>query len=185
VQGLPWHAKYTLPSLLEHWAPNPGNHGSYHHDWKTSDEITWSENFQIWMKYVKAFFDRGGTLTVGSDAGAAYGLYGFSTIRELEVLQQAGIHPIDVIKMATWNATQTLGLENHCGVRIGCVADLAVVNGNPLDNFKVMYGHRDKGGVRWTIKAGIVFDAPALLKEVEEEVRRAKMKTSTSDGQAR
>jgi Amidohydrolase family len=174
IQGMAWHPRYSHPSLLEHWAPNPSNHGSYHHDWKTSDEIAWTENFQIWMKYVKAFFDRGGTLTVGSDAGAAYGLYGFSTIRELEVMQQAGIHPIDVIKIATWNATKALGLKNHCGVRIGCVADLAVVNGNPLDNFKVMYGNREGEGVRWTIKAGIVFDAPALLRAVEEEVKKAK-----------
>jgi hypothetical protein len=59
------------------------------------------------------------------------------------------------------------------------VADLAVVNGNPLDNFKVMYGNREGQGVRWTIKAGIVFDAPALLREVEEEVRRANSSTKS------
>jgi imidazolonepropionase-like amidohydrolase len=190
VQGLPWHAKYTLPTLIEFWAPNPSHHGSYQSNWKTSDEIAWTENFQIWMKYVKAFFDRGGRLTVGSDAGSSYALYGFSTIRELELMQQAGIHPIDVVKIATWNATQALGLKSHCGVRIGCVADLAIVNGNPLDNFKVMYGHASTGsaqvaekrGVRWTIKAGIVFDAPALLKDVEEIVRREKTRATTSAG---
>jgi hypothetical protein len=31
-----------------------------------------------------------------------------------------------------------------------------------------------RGGVRWTIKDGIVFDAPQLLAEVREMVRRAK-----------
>ena len=131
------------------------------------------------MKYVKAFFDRGGTLTVGSDAGAAYGLYGFSTIRELEVLQQAGIHPIDIIKIATWNATKALGLKNHCGVRIGCVADLAVVNGNPLDNFKVMYGDREGRGRPLDDQGGIVFDAPALLREVEEEGPKKRIEVRT------
>jgi hypothetical protein len=42
------------------------------------------------------------------------------------------------------------------------VADLAIIDGNPLADFKVMYD----GGVRWTIKEGIVFDARALLSEV-------------------
>src|SRR3712207_8872217 len=35
---------------------------------------------------------------------------------------------------------QVLGMKENCGIRVGCVADLAVVNGNPIDNFKVMYG---------------------------------------------
>src|SRR3712207_7272404 len=56
------------------------------------------------------------------------------------LFRSAGMHPLDVIKIATTNAYQTLGMKDHCGVRVGCVADLAVVNGNPIDNFKVMYG---------------------------------------------
>lgn len=194
VKGLPWHERYTVPSLWDFWSPNPANHGSYHANWKTSDEIAWDENLRLWMKYVKAFFDRGGTLTVGSDAGSLYALYGFSVIRELELLQAAGMHPIDIIKIATWNATQALGLNDHCGARIGCVADLAVIDGNPLDSFKVMYGSgiehytadgkvETRGGVRWTIKAGVVFDAPQLLRDVEQYVRGLKQKRTTSSGQ--
>ena len=101
-------------------------------------------------------------------------------IRELELLQEAGLHPLDVIKVATTNAYQVLGMKEHCGVRVGCVADLAVVNGNPIENFKVMYGRgygfygilpkgeRERhGGVKWTIKDGVVYDAQALLREAE------------------
>lgn len=172
IQTRPWHDKYSVPSLLEFWSPNPGNHGSYHANWKTSDEIAWAENFKIWMKYVKLFFEKGGTLTVGSDAGSLYALYGFTTIRELELLQEAGIHPIDIVKMASWNATETLGLKKLAGVRTGHTADLVLVAGNPLDSFKVMYG--TAGGVRYTIKAGIVFDAKALLRDVEDYVRSLK-----------
>jgi len=190
VRTMPWHDRFTMPSLMKHWLPNPANHGSYHANWKTSDEIAWDENLRIWMKYVKAFFERGGTLTVGSDAGSLYALYGFSTIRELELMQHAGIHPIDVIKIATSNATQALGFKNHAGVRIGHVADLAIVDGNPLDNFKVLYGTGidtftadgkpvRRGGVRWTIKSGWVYDAPGLLREVEEAVRAARAQRST------
>jgi cytosine/adenosine deaminase-related metal-dependent hydrolase len=181
VKGLPWHARFTAPSLYDYWGPDPAHHGSYHAHWKTSDEVAWCENFKVWMRYVKLFFERGGKLTVGSDAGSLYALYGFTTIRELELLQEAGLHPIDILKIATVNAAETLGLHRLAGVRIGYLADLAIVDGNPLDNFKVLYGHGldasdagkpvRRGGVRYTIKAGIVYDARALRAEVEEYVR--------------
>jgi cytosine/adenosine deaminase-related metal-dependent hydrolase len=182
-----WHERYTVPQLLDHWKPSPAHHASFHFDWKTSDEVAWKEKYRIWMSYLKEFFDRGGTITAGTDAGFMYALYGFSNIRELELLQEAGIHPIDVIKIATTNAATVLGLEKLAGgVRKGCAADLAIVDGNPLDNFKVIYGtgvprySEDRtevvrgGGVRWTIKDGVVFDAKALLRDVEDYVKEMK-----------
>ncbi len=191
TRNFAWHERYTHPTLYDYWSPNPSNHGSYHARWSTADEIAWKENFQIWMSYVKEFFDAGGTLTVGSDAGSLYALYGFSTIRELELFQQAGIHPIDIIQIATWNATKTLGLDTLAGIRIGQTADLAVIDGNPLQDFKVMYGTGIEiigddgkvsrhGGVRWTIKNGVVFDAKELLSEVEDYVGKAKAMAVTN-----
>ncbi|HEV8355941.1 MAG TPA: amidohydrolase family protein, partial [Gemmatimonadales bacterium] len=133
--------------------------------------------------------ERGGLLTAGSDEG---GIGGIMLIRELELMQEAGIHPIDVVKVATTNAAQAMGLKDFCGVRVGCRADLAVVNGNPIDNLKVMYGRgygfyglvprADQwkyGGVAWTIKDGILFDAQALLREAEGyvEQERARLRT--------
>ncbi len=194
VKTFAWHERFTLPQMMQFWNPNPSNHGSYHANWKTSDEVAWGENLKIWMKYVKWYFDHGGRLTVGSDAGSLYALYGFSTIRELELLQEAGIHPIDIIKIATMNATETLGLKNLAGIRIGYTADLAIVDGNPLDNFKVLYGTGletytpdgkivKRGGVKWTIKNGIVFDAPALLRDVETYVRQTKAERTSNSRQ--
>jgi imidazolonepropionase-like amidohydrolase len=175
-----------IPAGVE-WTPDESVHGRYHREWKTSDEVAWRHFFQIWMKYIKAFHERGGLLTVGSDEGDIGGL---GVIRELELLQEAGIQPLDLFKLATTNAARALGWERHCGVRVGCAADLAIVNGNPIDNLKVLYGRGygfygiakpDRqvtlGGVRWTIKDGVVFDAQALLREVEwyvQETRRAK-----------
>ena len=185
ARRLDWHDKYVMPDIWASWLPSPSTHGSFHANWKTSDEIHWKQHFQIWMKYIHMFFERGGILTVGADSGTAYGLYGFSTIRELELMQEAGLHPIDIIKIATMNAGQVLEEKRLTGVRIGNFADLAIVDGNPLDSFKVLYGIGTdeyepagkvvhKGGVRWTIKAGIVFDAPALLKDAEAQVRQAR-----------
>jgi hypothetical protein len=164
--------------------PDTTLHGAFKREWKTSDEINWKRNFAIWMQWVKAYHERGGRLTAGSDEG---GIGGIALIRELELMQEAGIHPIDVIKVATTNATSVLGMDQHCGIRVGCRADVAVVNGNPLDNFKVMYGRgygvaglvprEDQwkhGGVTWTIKEGVVFDAQALLREAEWYVQQEK-----------
>ena len=115
----------------------------------------------------------------------------------IELMQEAGIHPIDVIRVATTNATEALGMTKHCGIRVGCAADIAVVNGNPIDNFKVMYGRGyglhglvprseqwKHGGVAWTIKDGVLFDAQALLREaewyVEQEKARLTPKVTTN-----
>jgi hypothetical protein len=169
--------------------PDSTVHGAFKREWKTADEINWKHNFGIWMKWVKTFHERGGLLTAGSDEG---GIGGIALIRELELMQEAGLHPLDVIKVATTNAAQALGWEKHCGVRVGCTADLAVVNGNPIDNFKVMYGRgyglhglvpRDEqwkhGGVAWTIKDGVLFDAQALLREAEWYVEQEKARLTT------
>jgi hypothetical protein len=195
VLTLPWRVPYTTAGVLDYWAPNPAHHASFHSEWTTTDEVNWTEDYQIWMHWVHEFFVRGGHLTVGSDAGTQQALYGFSTIRELELMQQAGINPIDVVQMATTNATETLGLKSKGldGVRIGEIADLIVVDGNPLQNFKVLYGMgydhftadgkpEHRGGVKWTIKAGVVFDAPALLRETEWYVQQqANVERRTND----
>ncbi|MFN0179129.1 MAG: amidohydrolase family protein [Gemmatimonadales bacterium] len=187
--GLP--VKETLMHPSEIGAgPDSTTHGAFKREWKTADEIAWRKNFQIWMKWVKVYHERGGLLTAGSDEG---GIGGIAMIRELELMQEAGLHPIDVIRVATTNATRALGMTEHCGIRVGCRADLVVVNGNPIDNFKLMYGRGyglsglvprgeqwKHGGVAWTIKDGILFDAQGLLREaegyVEQEKTRAKGK---------
>ena len=144
------------------------------------------------MRWVREFHRRGGRLTAGSDTSPWGGL---ALIRELELMQEAGLHPIDVIRVATTNAYSVLGMEQHCGVRVGCAADLAVINGNPIENFKVMYGlgygfygiapaseQWRWGGVTWTIKDGVVYDAQALLREALWYVIQEKNRSVTQGG---
>ena len=71
-------------------------------------------------------------------------------------------------------------------VRPGLLADLVIVDENPLENLKVLYGTgavklddetRETtrvGGVRYTIKDGIVYDAKALLADVAAMVDKQK-----------
>lgn len=89
-----WHDEYTLPTVERFYMPNRKAHGSYHFDWTTQDEIEWKANYRIWMQFVNEYKNRGGRVTTGSDAGFIFKLFGFGYIRELELLQEAGFHPL-------------------------------------------------------------------------------------------
>jgi imidazolonepropionase-like amidohydrolase len=92
------------------------------------------------MKALYEFEKRGGLIGVGEDAGFIYQMYGFGLIRELELQQEAGFHTLKILQHATVNNAKILGQENTLGrVRTGYKADLIVVNGNPLENLKVLY----------------------------------------------
>jgi len=182
-----WHAQYTMPYIARAFEPNPAIHGSYFFDWTTAHEIDWKRNYQRWMTFVNDFKNAGGRVTAGSDAGFIYKLYGFAYVRELELLQEAGFHPLEVLSSATLNGAELLGMGDDLGsIELGKKADLVIVDENPLANFKVLYGtghrklNRDTGqmevtgGIRYTIKDGIVFDAKALLADVRELVAAQK-----------
>jgi len=182
-----WHDTYTLPSLWEFFHPSFENHGSYHYFWSTADEAAWDTHFDRWMQFVNEYKNRGGRVGVGSDSGYIFKLYGFGYVRELELLREAGFSPLEVIRSATLEGAQAMGRADEIGsVEVGKKADLVLVDENPLANLKVLYGtgalRFDKesreleraGGVKYTIKDGIVYDARQLLEDVEQMVRQAK-----------
>lgn len=182
-----WHADYTLPSLWNFYRPSPHSHGSYFFYWTTEDEVAWKENYRRWMTFVNEYKNRGGRVTTGSDSGYIYQLYGFGLIREMELLREAGFHPLEVIRSATLYGAEALGMDDRIGtVEVGKLADLVVVPENPIQNLKALYGTgwlrlneetgqvERVGGVRWTIKDGLVYDAEALRADVRAMVRQAK-----------
>lgn len=87
---------------------------------------------------------------------------------------EAGFSPLETIRHATADAARVLGAEKLGQVRVGWTADLIVVPGNPIEDLKRLYGDFGSGGVRYTIKEGRVYDAPALLREVKAFVREAR-----------
>ena len=181
-----WHGVYTLPSLWRFYAPNRQSHGSYWFDWTTEEEVLWKDNYRLWMTFVNEYKNRGGRVTAGSDSGFIYQLYGFAYIRELEMLREAGFHPLEVIRAATMHGAEALGLDKDLGtVEVGKLADFVILEENPLQNLKVLYGTgavrvNDKnepirvGGVKYTVKDGIVYDAKQLLKDVRTIVDQHK-----------
>jgi hypothetical protein len=183
-----WHDEYTLPSLWDFFTPSRKSHGSYWFHWTTEDEVEWKNNYRLWMTFVNEYKNRGGRVTVGTDSGFIYELYGFSYIRELELLREAGFHPLEVLRAATLKGAEALGMAKEIGsVEAGKLADLVVVEQNPVENLGVLYGTgviqlNEKnevvrvGGVKYTIKDGIVYDARKLLADVRKMVREAKQK---------
>ena len=186
-----WHEKYTLPSLWDFYQPNRANHGSYYFDWTSGDEAAWRSFYRVWMALLNDYKNMGGRVTVSSDAGYIYNTFGFSTIEEMELLQEAGFHPLEVIRGATLHAAQALFEPKRKPiefgvVRAGLLADLVIVPENPIANLKVLYGTgavrlNDKtgkaarvGGIKYTIKDGIVYDARQLLADVARMVDKQK-----------
>lgn len=184
-----WHEDYTLPQLWKFYQPSKQAHGSYWFSWGTEQEIAWKENYRLWMLFVNEFKNRGGRVTVGTDSGFIFQLYGFAYPRELELLREAGFHPLEVIRSATLYGAQALGMDKEIGsIELGKLADFAIVDANPLENLQVLYGTgaiklmddntvKRVGGVKYTIKDGIIYDAKKLLADVKKIVDEEKAKT--------
>ncbi|MEQ9426592.1 MAG: amidohydrolase [Cyclobacteriaceae bacterium] len=194
-----WHQSYTLPSQQDFYEPSRESHGAYWFYWTTHDEIAWKNFYRVWMSFLNDYKNRGGRVTVGSDSGFIYNLYGFGTIQEMEMLQEAGFHPLEVIRAATMHGAQEVFKPlkkpiEYGVVRPGLLADMIIVGENPLVNMKVLYGTgavklNDEtrqperiGGVEYTIKDGIIYDAKQLLKDVQDMVDKQKQERAEATG---
>jgi imidazolonepropionase-like amidohydrolase len=185
AQNQPWFRDYLHPSLANYFKPDPANHGSYFIGWSSTDEVFWKENYRLWMDALRKFERKGGLIGCGDDAGFIYELYGFALVREMELHAEAGFHPLKIIEHCTGNNAKILGEESRIGrVRVGWLADLIVVDGNPLEDIKVLYAGGTTAlregkevrtlGSEWIIKDGIPYNGPQLLREVKAIVDAAK-----------
>ena len=85
------------------------------------------------------------------------------------------------------DGAKILGQEDRLGrVRQGYAADMVLVNGNPLEDFKVLSPLGvNKGGIEWTIKDGIPYHAPTLAADVRKIVADARVKEKAPSPSAR
>jgi imidazolonepropionase-like amidohydrolase len=96
------------------------------------------KGFNLALRNVKKAFDAGVLVALGTDSGATpVRAQGFSEHLELELLVQAGLTPLQAIRVGTLNAATALRLEPDYGtVEKGKVADLIVLGDNPEKNIR-------------------------------------------------
>lgn len=111
---------------------------------------------------VKRFFDRGGTIVLGSDRQLREGTVpGFAVHSELHVLSAAGIPNADVIRIATINGARAMGLGDRLGtIEPGKWADFFVVEGDPLEDITLTRN------ISLVVRNGVAYDPASLLESV-------------------
>ncbi|MBI2834429.1 MAG: amidohydrolase family protein, partial [Acidobacteria bacterium] len=100
----------------------------------------------------KKILDAGGSVQLGAHGQ----LQGLGAHWELWMLQQGGMTPLEALRSATLNGARYLGLDTDIGsLEQGKLADLVVLDRNPLDNI------RNSDSVRYAMVNGRLFDANA------------------------
>ena len=111
------------------------------------------------LHVVKRLDEEGIRLAVGSDAGTMYMSPGDSTHLEMALMREAGLSHATVLRAATLTAAETLGIEDRYGTaEIGRIADLVVVDANPLEDLGALQQPRA------VIKAGQWISSEELKK---------------------
>ena len=86
-------------------------------------------------KLLKALYDGGAPVALGSDAPQFFNVPGFSIHRELKSMVEAGLTPFQALQTGTVNVGKYFGTESSTGtVAAGKRADLILLDANPVEN---------------------------------------------------
>ena len=124
-------------------------------------DIYWVPTLELWsffdlapvaVENLRRFVSAGGKVALGTDfSGAAKPFQLGMPMRELELMEQAGMTPMQIIVAATKNAAHVCNRDRSLGtLERGKLADLFVVNGDPLQDIHVL------ANVRLVVRNGTV-----------------------------
>ncbi len=114
--------KYIPDKLKAFWKPNPK---------KIPQTSTYPYN-QV-AELIKELSDHGVQIFIGSDGGYPLVIPGFAFLDEIELFSKAGISPAKILKYATVEAANFLGLQDRGTIEVVKVADLVLLADNPLE----------------------------------------------------
>jgi imidazolonepropionase-like amidohydrolase len=125
---------YAPISLSSKWK---GQRHPYTKNW-TSDQMESAKKvFLINQGIVRRLHQNGALITAGTDFPLPWITPGVSLHRELELLNQAGIKPLDVITIATRNGAEALGILNEVGtIEAKKQADFVILSSDPLEDIR-------------------------------------------------
>ncbi|WP_417488356.1 amidohydrolase family protein [Maricaulis sp.] len=94
----------------------------------------------FYVAFTGALHQAGVPLTVGTDSGVMVSPHGVSTLREMEILVEAGLTSLEAIQAATLNGADVLGMGGQIGcLAVGCAADLILVDGDPTQDISHLH----------------------------------------------
>ncbi|RAW00298.1 amidohydrolase family protein [Pseudochryseolinea flava] len=121
-------SRYMSPEVINQWIESKKNIQS-NPSYEAAKVYRW---VKLRRKLIRACVDYDVKLLLGSDAPQVFNVPGFSTHNELLYLTQAGLTPYQALKTGTINAGKYLRLDKSGFIAPGTIADLILINGNPL-----------------------------------------------------
>ncbi|MBV8143206.1 MAG: amidohydrolase family protein [Verrucomicrobia bacterium] len=89
------------------------------------------------QRNIKVLFDAGVKIAFGTDSGALpTRIPGFAEHRELQLMVQSGLRPMDAIVCATKNSAEVIGAKDRGTLETGKLANLIVLDSNPLEDIR-------------------------------------------------
>jgi imidazolonepropionase-like amidohydrolase len=90
---------------------------------------------------------------MGTDAGTPFNPHG-KNLAEMVLLARNGYSPAEALQSGTMIAARVLGLDETIGsIEEGKIADLVVIDGNPLDDMDILLKPE---AVRVVMKGGMI-----------------------------
>lgn len=121
--------------------------------------------FQKMMEWERAFVAAGGLLGAGTDPWGTGFLPGLGSLRNYEVLVEAGFTPEQAIQIMTLNGARILGEDRRLGsIAPRKLADLVVIRGDPIGTPDDIYE------VVTVFKDGVGYDSARLREAAQGKV---------------
>jgi len=118
------------------------------------------KTYEIALPNLKKLEDAGVTIAAGTDAGNIGTIHGPALFREFQLMKEAGLTPMQILKCTTANAAKLFGGKTgaHIGnIENGYFADLVILNSNPLEDIA------HASDIDTVIKDGVIYPADSIL----------------------
>ena len=120
-----------------------------------------NKTYEIALPNLKKLEDAGVTIAAGTDAGNVGTIHGPALFREFQLMKQAGLTNMQILKDATANAAKLFGGETgaHIGkLESGAFADLVILNSNPADDIA------NASDIDTVVKNGVIYSGDSILR---------------------